>query len=86
MYLAVKKVEPLHNYRLLLTFANDEQRIFDMKPYLGKGIFSQLQSESVFNSVHVSFDTIEWNNGADLDPEFLYAESVPYQEFAKEMA
>ena len=86
MYLAIRKVEPLANYQLLLTFANEEQRIFDVKPYLGKGIFSQLQSESVFNSVRVSFDTIEWSNGADLDPEFLYAESVPYKEFAKEIA
>ena len=86
MYLAVRKVELLPSYQLLLTFANEEQRIFDMKPYLGKGIFSQLQSESVFNSVRVSFDTIEWSNGADLDPEFLYAKSIPYREFAKEMA
>jgi hypothetical protein len=85
MYLAIKEAKPLPDYRILLTFANQEQRIFDMKPYLARGIFSELQSESVFKSVRVSFDTIEWNNGADLDPEFLYAESVPYKEFAKEM-
>ena len=29
----------------------------------------------MFNTVHVSFDTIEWNNEADLDPEILYKES-----------
>ena len=78
MYLAVKEAKPLPDYKILLTFANDEQRIFDMKPHLAKGIFSQLQSESVFRSLRCSFDTIEWSNDADLDPEFLYAESVPY--------
>jgi len=30
---------------------------------------------SLFNTVKVSFDTIEWDNEADLDPEFLYKES-----------
>jgi hypothetical protein len=30
---------------------------------------------SMFNTVHVSFDTVEWNNEADLDPELLYKES-----------
>ncbi|WP_227762490.1 DUF2442 domain-containing protein [Zhaonella formicivorans] len=34
MYLAVKGVEPLNDYQLLLTFENGEKRIFDMKPYL----------------------------------------------------
>lgn len=76
MYLAVKKVKPIPEHRLLLVFSNDEQRIFDVKPYLNRGIFSQLQSESIFNTAHISFDTVEWNNGADLDPEILYAESI----------
>ncbi|MEK7307201.1 MAG: DUF2442 domain-containing protein [Nitrospirota bacterium] len=76
MYLAVKKVKPISDHRLLLVFSNDEQRIFDVKPYLNRGIFSQLQSDAIFNTAHISFDTVEWNNGADLDPELLYAESI----------
>ncbi|MBC8183021.1 DUF2442 domain-containing protein [candidate division KSB1 bacterium] len=31
---------------------------------------------SEFKKVRVSFDTIEWENGFDLDPEFLYEKSV----------
>jgi hypothetical protein len=46
-----------------------------MKPYLETGIFKELKDESVFNSVRVIFDTIEWNNEADLDPEILYKNS-----------
>ena len=46
-----------------------------MKPYLNKGIFAELKDISLFNTVKVSFDTIEWDNEADLDPEFLYKES-----------
>jgi len=35
MYIGVKAVVPQDNFLLLLTFENDEQRVFDMKPYLG---------------------------------------------------
>lgn len=77
MYLAIKEVKPVDNYLLILTFENGEEREFDMKPYLETGIFRDLKDLSVFNSVHLSFDTIEWNNEADLDPEILFQYSKP---------
>jgi len=76
MYLAVKSVTPINNYNLILTFENGEKRQFDMNPYLNMGIFRELRDISKFNSVKVSFDTIEWENQADLDPEVLYQSSV----------
>ncbi|MHB1036130.1 MAG: DUF2442 domain-containing protein [Pirellulales bacterium] len=77
MYRAVNKVVPLPDHRLLLSFEGGERRIFDVTPYLGRGVFAALQQESVFESVCVSFDTVMWPNGADLCPELLYAESRP---------
>ncbi len=76
MYLAVVQVEPLQSYHLKLTFKNAEIRVFDMNPYLNLGIFKELKDEALFNTVHISFDTIAWNNEADMDPEILYAEST----------
>ena len=78
MYLAVTEVKPLSNYQLVLTFENGEKRIFDMKPYLDKGIYKELKGESIFKTVRVSFDSIEWCNQADIDPEFLYEKSKEY--------
>jgi len=75
MYLAVKDVKPLENYCLLLKFENEEERIFDVKPYLEIGKFQELKDENLFKSVKVSFDSIEWANQLDLDPEFLYEKS-----------
>ena len=43
-----------------------------MKPYLNKGIFIELLNLSMFNTAHVSFDTVERDNGSDFDPEVLY--------------
>lgn len=76
MYLAVKAVKPLNDYELELIFENNEKRIFDMKPYLDKGIYRELRDKDIFNTVRVSFDSIEWCNNADIDPEFLYEKSI----------
>lgn len=72
MCLAVKQVKPVDDYLLYLTFENGETKRFDMKPYLDIGIFKELKELSVFNTVRVNFDSIEWANEADLDPEILY--------------
>jgi len=40
------------------------------------GKFSELRDVSMFNSITVRFDTIEWANHIDMDPEFLYEKSV----------
>lgn len=76
MYIGVKSVKALNDYKLLITFKNDEEKVFDVKPYLDTGIFAELKDVSIFNSVRVSFDTVEWNNGADICPEVLYSDSV----------
>jgi hypothetical protein len=76
MYPGVEKVEPIPEYKLMLTFDNGEVKVFDMNPYLRKGTFRELKDLKVFSTVKVSFDTIEWTNGVDLCPEVLYENSV----------
>jgi hypothetical protein len=76
MYFAIKDVLPQDDYLLLLTFENGETRQFDMKPYLDLGIFRELKDLNLFKTVRTSFDSIEWANEADLDPELLYQKSI----------
>ena len=76
MYYSITNVTQLNDYLLRLKFKNGEEKIFDMKPYLETGIFKELKDETVFKTVKVSFDTIEWANEADIDPETLYHESI----------
>jgi hypothetical protein len=79
LYLAVIEVIPLDNYKLLITFENAEKKVFDLSPYLDKGIFREFNNKQVFNTVRVSFDTVEWDNHADIDPEVLYEDSCAYE-------
>jgi len=76
LYYAVKKVTPLDDYRLRLQFEAGEVKVFDCKPYLEIGRFSELKNKDLFRTVVVSFDSIEWRNGLDLDPELLYSNGV----------
>lgn len=72
----VTEVKPLDDYQLLLTFTNGENKIFDVKPYLNIGLFTQLKNNAMFASVKKVFDSIQWQNGLDLCPDMLYEESI----------
>lgn len=68
-------VKPLEDYKLLLTFDNNEKKIKDMKPYLSKGVFRVLQNKDFFNTVKVVLGTIAWGD-IDMCPDALYESSV----------
>lgn len=72
----VRHVETRPNYRLELTFTSGEVSVFDVNPYLDKGLFSELKNSSVFNSVRAFNGTVVWPNNLDFDPDTLYLESV----------
>jgi Protein of unknown function (DUF2442) len=78
-YRSIIRVEPLHEHQLRIYFDNGECRLFDATPLLGVGRFSELKESSVFEKVRVSFDTVEWENGLDLDPEYVYEHSSTYK-------
>ena len=75
MYHGIKAVEAKSNHLLVLQFDNDERRVFDAKPLLSIGRFRELSDMELFKKVVISFDTIAWENGLDLDPEYLYEKS-----------
>jgi len=78
MYPGVRSVEALSDHRLAIRFDNGEARVFDVTPLLAVGRFQALTAPEVFRRVRVAFDTIEWENGLDLDPEYLYERSEPF--------
>ncbi|MBN2292929.1 MAG: DUF2442 domain-containing protein [Pirellulales bacterium] len=72
MYPSVSKVVPSEDFTLSIVFDNGEEGILDMKPHLNFGVFQKIREYEQFKRVRISFDTIEWETGADLDPEFVY--------------
>jgi hypothetical protein len=77
MMIKVTAVKALDNHKLELSFNTGETRVFDVGPYLKKGIFTELRDPSYFRSVRLAFNSIAWPNEQDFGPESLYAESRP---------
>ena len=73
----VKDVKPNKNYTLTIIFTNGEVKLFDMKPYLNTGDFTELKNKEVFNSVKPFLGSIQWMNELDLCPDTLYLDSKP---------
>jgi hypothetical protein len=74
---SVVRVVPRENYQLEIEFSTGEVRLFDVRPYLDKGVFSQLKDRALFAQAYVAFDTVCWPNDLDIAPETLYVKSVP---------
>ena len=83
----VKSVKALDDYQLALEFENNNGwRVFDMKPYLNRGIFIRLQNRALFQAARVVAGSVEWPGGLDLSYDTLYLESRPAEALGLQMA
>ena len=73
MYPSITEVVPCDDYILRIAFDNGEWGTLDIKQFLDFGVFQRLKNLEAFRRVRVAFDTIEWESGVDLDPEFVYS-------------
>ena len=70
------EVKPLDDYRLFLRFEDGVEGIVDVARLIRfEGVFAPLHERLKFLEVRVDCElgTIVWPNGADLDPDVLYA-------------
>lgn len=77
MFIEVKNAEYLDGYRLRLSFNNGEVRIVDLEAHLNGPIFQSLINFEDFKRFSIPLNTVQWENGADFAPEFLYEISIP---------
>ena len=72
MFLEVVKAEYVSGYRIKLWFNNQVAKVVDLQSSLVGRVFEPLKDLSQFRLFQVKYNTIEWPNGADLAPEYLY--------------
>jgi hypothetical protein len=73
----IVEAHPLGGYRVHLRFEDGLEGELDLGRLIPfRGVFAPLADESEFARLTVDPDsgTIVWPNGADLDPDVLYAE------------
>ena len=62
----------LEGYKVELEFSTKEKGVVDLEQFLDEGVFQALKQLDYFVSFTLNSLTIEWDNGADFAPEFLY--------------
>jgi hypothetical protein len=72
MFLHVDEATYISDYQLKLKFNNNEVRRVDLKNELYGEIFEPLKDKQYFKDFFISNNTVEWKNGADFAPEFLF--------------
>jgi hypothetical protein len=76
MFLEVSKAEYLDHYRIQLMFNNGETKTVDLENELNGSVYAPLQKLDYFKSFQIKYNTVEWANGADYAPEYLYSIGV----------
>jgi len=75
----VKKVIAQDSYMLLLTFENDEKKVYDCTNLLDFGVFKELKDINYFKQVYVEYGTVCWPHEQDICPDTLYLDSLPLE-------
>lgn len=80
----VKQARYIDQYKIYLVFNNHKEGVVDLKAVVIKDhrpVFTELSSIEEFKKFRVEADTIVWENGLDLAPEFLYENLRPLKDF-----
>ncbi|TGU71435.1 DUF2442 domain-containing protein [Geomonas terrae] len=65
------------DWTLDVSFANGEERRYDVRPLLRKEAFRDLEDLAIFKTVRNGGYFVEWDNEADLSADTLYLEGSP---------
>jgi hypothetical protein len=80
MFIEIKKAEYISGYKLRLWFNNGAVKDVALSDSLKGNVFVPLQDKEFFKRFSIRFNTIEWENGADFAPEYLYEKGVAVYE------
>ena len=72
------KFKPPHN--LVITFSNDEIKIFNLIHYLQYPVYERLRDPIFCKKVKAYMGTVAWDEKIDFDPDTLYLESETFAE------
>ncbi|MDP2864893.1 MAG: DUF2442 domain-containing protein [Elusimicrobiota bacterium] len=79
----ITKIEVMPGYKLCVRFGNGESRLFNIKPYLEKGVFKELKNEAYLKKVRIISGGIDWPHEQDLSADTLYYRGVPFKKIPR---
>ncbi len=73
----IVEVIPKENLMLYVKAEDGRAGLFDVKPYLDSEAFAPLKDEAEFRRIHNGKYFVEWDCGADLSADTIYARWSP---------
>ena len=74
----VTEAKGLPDFRLRVRFSDGTEGEINLKDFIAKDarpIVAALRDPLAFSALRVDMDTVVWDNGFDLAPEFLHAQA-----------
>ncbi|GHT33274.1 molybdopterin-guanine dinucleotide biosynthesis protein MobA [Bacteroidia bacterium] len=68
----IEQAKYIDGYKIALTFNDGLQKTVDLQNHFDGKVFEPLKDIDNFKKFKVTEWTIEWENGADYAPEYLY--------------
>jgi len=65
-------VKPLDDYKLYITFQNNERKVFDAKPLLKWPMYKKLKNKLFFDTAKADGMCVFWDDEIDICPDILY--------------
>ena len=81
--LKVLKVKPRNNYTLFVELSDGRSGYFDIKPYLDKGVFTELKDINYFKQVKPLFCGVVWPHEQDLSADTIAYELKKISNFCE---
>lgn len=72
MFLELTKAEYQTGFKLVVRFNDGVIKLIDLEHELIGPVFEPLKDLAYFKTFTIQYNTIEWDNGADFAPEYLY--------------
>jgi len=70
----VISVEPMEHYKLKIQLSNGKHGLFNISPYLDKGVFKELKDPMYFCLVKLAFGGVMWPHEQDFSAETIECE------------
>jgi hypothetical protein len=84
MFLEIVNAKHIADYKIEIGFNNAETYIVDFENELYGTVFEPLKDKDTFKQFSIKYNTIEWENGADFAPEYIYDLVKGKQQIASE--
>jgi len=73
-FIIVVYAEPIDNHKIKVALSNGKHGVFDVSPYLDKGVFQELRDQAYFRQIKVAFGGVMWPHEQDFSPETIELE------------